>query len=287
MPVRGLGMRTHRYRGLVAQAKLCSHSGAGYLLVGFHAAAPGDQRATLAQQRSGVLGHDWQWRESSGCDDVTAADPLAPALHPLGDDYRVGRSCRLGRPGDEGALAAIALDQEHRRVRASDREWEAGHAGTGAEIRDRPRLTDLRDFERDERVGKMVTEGLTGSADRRWGEPILSQQRQKGGKAGSELDRKTESCDEGRKSEISSAVAWFHVKPLDVSRSGGRSPQPGSIDEGGHDKPARGLLALAVGLDVMARLEMLVNDLALECVHRLQRHCAAVADRGFGGLVGL
>ena len=59
-----------------------------------------------------------------------------------------------------------------------------------------------------------------------------------------------------------------------------------SIDEGCHDEPALGLFALAVGLDVVASLQMLVDDLALERSHRLEPHRPAVVDGGLGGLVG-
>src|SRR5581483_9079880 len=53
-----------------------------------------------------------------------------------------------------------------------------------------------------------------------------------------------------------------------------------------HDEPATRLLPLAVGLHVVASLEVLVDHLALERTHRFQRHGTTMVDRGLGGLVG-
>ena len=56
--------------------------------------------------------------------------------------------------------------------------------------------------------------------------------------------------------------------------------------DGRDDQPAIWLLALAVRLDVVARLEVLVDDFALERAHRLERDGPAVVDGGLGRLVG-
>src|SRR3981081_3530919 len=59
-----------------------------------------------------------------------------------------------------------------------------------------------------------------------------------------------------------------------------------SVDERCHDEPPRGLLALAIGLDVVARLQVLVHDLALERAHRLEGHRAGVVPGPYRSLVG-
>ena len=58
-------------------------------------------------------------------------------------------------------------------------------------------------------------------------------------------------------------------------------------DQAGHDEVAIGLGALGVRLDVVAVLEVLVDDLALGRAHRVQRDRAAGAHGVGGGLVGL
>ena len=57
------------------------------------------------------------------------------------------------------------------------------------------------------------------------------------------------------------------------------------VDEGSDDEAAGWLLALAVGLDVVARLQVLVDDLALERAHRFQLDWTAFADRRLCGLI--
>ena len=57
------------------------------------------------------------------------------------------------------------------------------------------------------------------------------------------------------------------------------------MDEGRNDEPPGGLLALAVRLDVMAILEVLMDHLALERAHRLERNRAPSADGRLGSLI--
>ena len=70
-----------------------------------------------------------------------------------------------------------------------------------------------------------------------------------------------------------------------VAQGSGGDPA-GSVDERRDNEPPVGLLALAVRLDVVAALEVLVHDLALERGHRLEGHRPVVVDGGLGGLVG-
>src|SRR5436305_104216 len=65
-----------------------------------------------------------------------------------------------------------------------------------------------------------------------------------------------------------------------------KCPRVGLVHERRDDQTTIGLLALAVRLDVVAALQMLVDDLALERRHRLQRDRTAVVDGGLGSLVG-
>src|SRR5579871_3591906 len=69
-----------------------------------------------------------------------------------------------------------------------------------------------------------------------------------------------------------------------------KQPRPAgtrsSVHERGDDQVPRRLLALAVCLDVVARLEVLVDHLALQRAHRLERHRPSVVYRRLGRLVG-
>ena len=83
----------------------------------------------------------------------------------------------------------------------------------------------------------------------------------------------------------------FTVKK-NVKRIGRRRATRGGARErlrqstSGATTSRRGLLALAVRLDVVARLQVLVHDLALERAHRLERDGTVVVNRGLGGLIG-
>ena len=58
-----------------------------------------------------------------------------------------------------------------------------------------------------------------------------------------------------------------------------------SVHERGDDEMPSGLLALAVGLDVVTILEVLVDHLALQRAHRFKRDGATIADGALGGLI--
>ena len=80
--------------------------------------------------------------------------------------------------------------------------------------------------------------------------------------------------------------ASWRLRGRRSSRAGSRRDRPRSVHERRHDEPSVGLLALAVRLDVVTALQVLVDDLALERAHRLERDRPPVVDRGLGGLVG-
>ncbi len=57
------------------------------------------------------------------------------------------------------------------------------------------------------------------------------------------------------------------------------------LDQRRYDQPPLGLLTLAVCLDVVPALEVLVNYLALERAHRLERHRTTIVDRRLRSLI--
>src|SRR5579884_2102123 len=90
----------------------------------------------------------------------------------------------------------------------------------------------------------------------------------------------------GAKASPQDAFAPTPRRPQNPQRRGPATPTaPNLLNQRRDDQPPIGLLPLAVGLDVVAALEVFVHDLALERAHRLELNRPAIVDRGLGSLV--
>jgi hypothetical protein len=143
---------------------------------------PGNEGSAHGEQGGGVLDEHGERSESTSSDEVVRTDPLRPRLGPGLDRLDVGELEALDCPPQEVDLPADALYEGDTRIRERDRQHESGKPATRAEIGDPPRVPDLGQLERDERVRHVHIDALRRIPNRRdravLGRDQVQQQRQ-------------------------------------------------------------------------------------------------------------
>jgi len=152
------------------------------LLGAITSALPGNEGPAHGQERRRILDEDRQRSESAGGHEVVRTDALRPVLGPGLDRLDVDELQALDGAAQERDLPTDALHGRHARIRKRDRQHQPRKPAPRAEIGDPPRIPDLGQLERDERVRDMRVHPLRWIPNRgdraALGRDKLQQQRQ-------------------------------------------------------------------------------------------------------------